>query len=105
MVGDHVVQLACDPGALLDDRLARGHVAFALGDPGAPLAVADDAADEQHHHRLTTANGTALVHVRLRPGDGGKVDRDDERRTRERSGVAASRPRARTARRRSRWAR
>ena len=49
VVRDHVVQLARDPRPLLDDRLARGEVALALGELGAALAVADDAADEQHH--------------------------------------------------------
>ena len=49
MVRDHVVQLARDPRALLDDRLTRGDVALALRDLCAPLAVADHAPYEQHH--------------------------------------------------------
>ena len=47
VVGDHVVQLACDAGALLDDGLPRGQIAFALGDLRALLAITDDAVDEQ----------------------------------------------------------
>ncbi len=46
---DRVVQLTRNTRPLLDDRLAGGHVAFALGDPRALLAITDDAADEQHH--------------------------------------------------------
>ena len=48
---DCVVQLTRDPGPLLHHRLAGGEVALALGELGAPLSVADHAADEQHHHR------------------------------------------------------
>ena len=34
-MGDHVVQFARDPRPLLDDRLARGEVPFALRQIGA----------------------------------------------------------------------
>ena len=69
VVGDHVVQLARDPRPLLDDRLARSHVALALRDLRTPLTVADHAADEQHHHRLRLmANGTAWCTVAFGPG-------------------------------------
>ena len=57
VVGDHVVQLACDAGALLDDGLPRGQIAFALGDLRALLAIADDAVDEQQDDEVTTSNG------------------------------------------------
>ena len=48
-VRHRVVQFPCDPGALLHDRLAGGDVPLAFGQPGACVAVADDAAEEQHH--------------------------------------------------------
>ena len=48
-VRHRVVQFPCDPGALLDDRLAGGDVPLALGQPGPAVTVADDAAEEQHH--------------------------------------------------------
>jgi len=49
VMGDHVVQLARDPRPLLDHRLARRHVALALGHLRAPLTVADNVSHEQHH--------------------------------------------------------
>ena len=42
VVGDHVVQLARDPGPFLDDGLTSRDVALALGEPYTALAVADD---------------------------------------------------------------
>ena len=79
VVRDHVVQLTRDPRPFLDDRLARGHVALALGDLRAPLAVADDAADEQHHHGRDDGERHRAVQASLRPGARGEVDRHDQR--------------------------
>ena len=79
VVGDHVVQLTRDPRPFLDDRLTGGHVALALGDLRAALAVADDAADEQHHHGRDDVIGTRVVQVALRPGARREVDRHDQR--------------------------
>ena len=78
VVGDHVVQLTRDPCALLDDRLARGHVALALGDPRAALAVADDAADEEHHDDRADGERACVVQVPLRVGSQGEVERHDQ---------------------------
>jgi hypothetical protein len=47
---DRVVQFPRDPGAFLDDRLTGGDVPLAFGQPGPGVTVADDAAQEQHHH-------------------------------------------------------
>ena len=54
-MGDHVVQFAGDPRPLLHDRLPRDEVAFALGELRTALAVADDAANEQHHDKRDDA--------------------------------------------------
>ena len=102
VVGDRVVQLARDPRALLDDRLARGDVALPLGELRAPLAVADDAADEQHHHERDDCEGHAVGQSPGRPGRRGEVA--DEHEHRHRREPARRRPdrqsrRARRARR------
>jgi len=78
VVGDHVVQLTRDARSFLDDRLARGHVALALGDLRAALAVADDAADEQHHYGRDDGERQRGVQVSLRPGARGEVDRHEQ---------------------------
>ena len=67
VVGDHVVQLARDPRPLLDDRLPRGHIALALGDPCAPLAVADTRRTSSITTTVTTVNGSAPCRFCLGP--------------------------------------
>ena len=80
----------------------RSYVALAFGEPGPALTVAENAADEQHHHGLRRRRRAPRC-------SRGFLDprswRDRPPRpapNRARSGAAASRPRGRTARRRSR---
>ena len=58
VVRDHVVELAGDPRALLDHRLARGEVALALGHVDPPVSGTDPLPDDHHHIVETTMNGT-----------------------------------------------
>jgi hypothetical protein len=64
VVCDRVVQLSRDACAFLDDRLARGDVALALGQLRATLAIADDAADEQHDDERDDGERDALLQRR-----------------------------------------
>ena len=64
---DHVVQLPRDAGALLEHGLVSGQVALPLGQLRTYLAIAYDAAHDQHHYqRAQRPQRTLTVH---RAGD------------------------------------
>ena len=77
VVGDHIVQLACDPRPFLDNGLTGGHVALALGDLHTAFAVADDTADKQHHHDRDHDDRNGVVQVALWSGTRREVDCHD----------------------------
>ncbi len=79
VVCDHVVQFTRDPRALLDDRLTRGDVALALGDPSTAVAVADHTSDEEHHDALDDAERDRLLECCPWPGARGEDRRQHER--------------------------
>jgi hypothetical protein len=84
-VRDRVVQLAGDPGPLLHDGLAGGDVSLAFGQPGAAVAVADDAADEEHYNHGSDSESDRRTTPAARIGVSShreQVGQPDEGRTR-----------------------
>ena len=83
------MQLTCDPRPLFQRSLPRDEVALPLGELRPPLAVADDAADEQHHEECDDREPDPAPG---RTGDGESHERRERHRCRTDGEESGPRP-------------